>query len=440
MPKLKQPLALNTDADEARPHAIRTVIFSILGFALCWLIVSHTVVAYLATASPKIALLLRGSEPTSLLALAEIEINSKPSEKGKPSGQTQPTPKQLKLLRDQVETALVADPLSSRAYRLLGQISDEEGAARKAEAFMRAAARHSLHEGFAINWIMSKSFERKQFSTAAYYADALWRTGDAYAQNVMPILARMAEDKRGAQEIKKLLAANPRWRPQFFGNLGMYITNARTPLDLLLSLQDTHAPATTSEINAYQSFLFEHKLYGLAYYVWLQFLPPEKLEASGFLYNGDFEAKPSGSPFDWQAPAGENVIVDFVSKPGTAVDHALVVEFGSGSVEFPGVSQSIVLPPGAYAFRGSLNGEVIGPRGVQWSISCVGGAKIGESEMILGSFQDWRAFEFSVVVPENGCSVQLLQLKLAARSPSELLVSGAIWFDALSITREGKKP
>jgi hypothetical protein len=219
----------------------------------------------------------------------------------------------------------------------------------------------------------------------------------------------------------------------------MYITNARTPLDLLLSLQDTQAPATTNEINAYQSFLFEHKLYGLAYYVWLQFLPPEKLESSGFLYNGDFEAKPSGSPFDWGAPAGENVIVDFVSKPGSAADHALLVEFGSGSVEFPGVSQSIVLPPGAYAFRGSLNGEVIGPRGVQWSISCVGGAKIGESEMILGSFQDWRAFEFSVVVPENGCSVQLLQLKLAARSPSEQLVSGAIWFDALSITREGRK-
>ena len=373
MPELNRPFALDPKAI-ARFYHPRLAIFSILGLALCWLIVSHSIVAYLSTTAPKTALLLHRNEPTSLLALAENEINFSASDKAKSFGPSQMTPKRLKLLRDQVETALVVDPLSSRAYRLLGQIAESQGAIRNAEAFMRAATRHSLHEGFAVNWMMLKSFERKDYSTAAYYADALLRSGGP-SKYATPILARMAEEKSAVQDVKKLLVANPRWRPRFFGALSGHITDARTPLNLFLSLQDTQAPATTVEINAYQAFLFRHKLYGLAYSVWLQFLPPEKLQAVGFLFNGDFEARPSGSPFDWQAPAGENVIVDFALRPESAVDHALAVEFGPGRVKFPGVSQSIMLPPGAYVLSGSLNGDVTGRRGVQWSVNCMGGAK-----------------------------------------------------------------
>ena len=160
-------------------------------------------------------------------------------------------------------------------------------------------------------------------------------------------------------------------------------------------------------------------------------MPPEKLEVAGLLFNGDFEVKPSGSPFDWQAPAGANVIVDYASRPENATDHALVVEFGPGRVEFPGVIQSIMLPPGAYSLKGSLTGEVTGRRGVLWAISCLDGAALAQSQMILGSFPDWRAFEFSFVVPEAGCAAQSLQLKLAARSPSEQLISGEIWFELI---------
>ena len=307
---------------------------------------------------------------------------------------------------------------------------------------MWEAARHSLNESFAVHWMMWNSFERKNYPAAAFYADTLLRSLSLYAtSSAVPVsvLARMAEAKGAVQEVKKLLSTNPDWRPAFFYQLGSYVTDARTPLNLLLSLRDTPASPTEQEINYYESYLFRHKLYSLAYYVRLQFLPPEKLESAGLLFNGDFEAKPSGSYFDWEAPAGANVIVDFAPRPDNAMDHALMIEFGPGRVEFSGVTQSIILFPGAYSLKGSLMGEVAGPRGVQWSISYLDGATIAQSQMILGSFPDWRAFEFSFVVPETGCPAQSLQLKLAARSPSEQLVSGEIWFDALSITRDEKK-
>lgn len=417
---------------------VRLTIFVIVGLALSWLTISHSVVAYLSRIAPERALLLRANDPASLLALADKATSSGVAEGAKSSESSQSGTKSWKALRERVETALAGDPLSAKAWRLLGQIAERENFAQRAETLMRLAARLSSHESFAVDWMMRKSFERKDYAATAYYADALLRSGQSMPY-VIPFLALTAEAKDGGKEIVKLLAARPNWRVGFFDALNYYVTDARTPLKLFLNLKDTPARAKIEELNAYQAFLFEHKLYDLAYYVWVEFLPPQKLEKAGFLFNGDFETKPSGSPFDWQASPGVNVISDFARRPDNPKNHALVVEFGPGRVEFPGVRQSIVLPPGAYALKGLVNGELVGRRGAQWGVSCIGGTSLGESEMMIGTLSSWRDFAFSFVVPEAGCPAQLVQLNLAARSASEQLVSGVIWFDELSISRKAKE-
>jgi hypothetical protein len=427
--------ASHPSPDAWRP-APRFAIFCILGLVLYWLIISHSVVAYLSFTAPKAALWIKGNEPRSLLALADKEINASADEEN--SSPAKPSPKRLKELRDEAEVAFLGDPVSSQAYRLLGQIAELEGSVPKAEKLMRAAAQHSLHEAFAVDWLMRKNFERKNYPATAYYADVLARSGAVDVSYLMPVLARMAEVKNAQRELEKLLVSNPAWRRGFFFRLSSHITDARTPLELFTFLKDTRAPPTTEELNAYQWFLFDHKLYGLAYYVWMQFLPPEKLEAAGFLYNGDFELKPSGSPFDWNVQAGSNAIVDFPSRPENATNHALVLALGPGRVEFPGVTQRTMLSPGAYSFKASFSGAIVGPRGVQWDIRCMTGASLGQSQMILGTFKDWRELKLPFVVPD-GCTTQEITLRLAARSPSEQLVSGEIWFDGISISREAPK-
>lgn len=414
----------------------RVAIFGALGLALCWLVISHSYVAYLSTVSPLVALEIREDDSQSMLRSAADALLPASEERGASSEASPLSRARIGELRKRVEAALVSRPLSAQACRLLGQIAEIDGSDKIAEKFMHAAARRSLNETIAVDWMMRKGFERKSYRSTVYYADALLRSAPEIAGYVTPVLARMAETPDAKPEIIRLLAANPNWRLAFFGELGAALTDARTPLDLFLSLKDSPAPPTTDELNVYESFLFDRKFYELAYYSWLQFLPPAELESAAHIFNGDFERTPSGSRFDWRSPSGANVVVDFASRPEQATDHALAVQFGPGRVEFPGVLQAIMLAPGGYAFKGSMMGEIHGPRGVEWRVKCMDGALLGRSQMMLGSFSNWRTFEFPLVVPPTGCAVQTIELQLAARSPSEKLLTGAIWFDDFSIVRK----
>jgi hypothetical protein len=252
----------------------------------------------------------------------------------------------------------------------------------------------------------------------------------------LPILGRMAEDEVGKKEIKKLFATNPPWRFWFFIEPGLAITDARTPLELLLSLKDTDAPPTPGELQGYIGFLFGSKFYKFSYFVWRQFLPPEQLAHTGLLFNGGFETKPSGALFDWKLEPADGAFVDIAPQPGAPDKNALSVEFGQGRVNFGGVWEMVILPPGVYRLTGSYEGNVTGRRGMQWSVLCFGGSAIGESQMIVGTFPEERQFEFDFKVPRTGCEVQTVRLDLAARTSSEQLVAGLVRFANLSIQRK----
>jgi hypothetical protein len=444
-----------------------------LALFLVWEVITRSVVAYLADANPEMAVRLRSNYSTALLNLAYDRLSSDPSAKSiEPAaplprdgssrltvvGKGMQSAKDIDLtvplaadsalssatdshamaqIRSWVEQAILEDPLDARALRILGQLSRGTSEA----ALMQAAARRSLLESEAVYWVMRKNYEDGDYRSARRYADILLRTRPSSrtaVQAAMAVLGRIAETPGASGELKQLLASNPRWRSQFFTLLPGSISDARTPLDLLLALRDTPTPPTNSEVGPYLKFLIEREFYDLAYYTWLQFLPPEQLSKAGHLFNGSFEVVPTGLPFDWTFARESGATMEIAERTDGKGAHALFLEFGVGRVEGLSVRQMVILAPGDYQFRGTYKADIVSQRGLLWRVVCASKSwpVIGESPIIIDAKADWRDLSFSFTVPETDCPLQSVQLSFTARSASEQFISGSAWFDDLQIVRE----
>lgn len=399
---------------------------AVFGILLIWLIVSSYLV-FQAADSADTALDLNAA---SLFARQTAPSPDQGSAARSSSNAPEITREQL---RASAEQTIKRDPMNARALRVLGQLADAAGDEPRAQAFMQTAAHFSLHEGIALAWLIQKSYQRGDYVTVLRYADALLRNRPQLSPYVAPVLAQMAENKETRGKLNELLATNPPWRSGFLSELPKNISDPRLPLDLLLHLRKTPFPPTAQDFRSYIIFLVAHKYYDIAYYTWLQLLPPEELSKVGFLYNGSFESTPSGFPFDWTIASGSGVTADIATSDDG--QRALFIQFGYGRVEFPGVSQLVMLGPGGYRFAGRYKSDIVARRGLTWRITCTSGAQIGQSAMVSGSVATWKEFEFFFTVPAGTCRAQDVRLVLDSRSASEQFISGSVWYDALQISR-----
>jgi hypothetical protein len=416
---------------------LRAILFATLAMILVWVVTSRTLAAYLANATPEQALIFRAHQSTALLNLADQKLGELDSTVGT-DGRAQSSnsdPAVDQHIRAMAESGVVDDPLNARGLRILGRLADRANDHTRSWQFMQTSARYSMNESFAVAWLVDKSFEKKDYAVTLHYADVLLRTRPQLINYIMPTLVKIAEDKDASGGLRKLLADNPPWRGQFFGALPGSVSDARTPLDLLLAVKESPNPPTADDLRGYLNFLVGHKFYALAYYGWLQFLPAEQLSGLGLLFNGGFETAPSGLPFDWAIKPGTGVTIDIAPAPGREEGRALVIGFEQGRVDFGGITQLVMLAPGKYQFNGKYTGEISGQRGLKWRATCAGGATIGESGMVAGRTPTWKNIEFSFVVPSADCPAQYLRLDLDARMSSEQFASGTMWFGELRIGR-----
>jgi hypothetical protein len=419
-----------------RSKVLKAILFAVLAVVLMWEATSRTVVAFLADVVPGQVLHIRSQQANALLNLAETAVRRLEDKSAPPASLTEIAGR----ARSLAEQALLTDPLNSRALRILGEIADVTKDEARAWRFMQAAARRSLNETFAVAWLMNKSAERQDYAAALYYADILLRTRPRPGKEIaVPVLARIAENTEAVAALKEMLSQNPPWRAQFLDALPNSVTDARTPLYLLLAVKQSSAPPTMAELRGYLNFLIARKFFALARYTWLQFLSSDELSEAGFVFNGGFQSAPSGLPFDWSITQGAGTTIDIDAIPDGDGNRALFVRFEDGRVNFGRVAQLIMLAPARYRLEAAYKGTLIGQRGLRWRVTCAEGTAtpIGESDMIKGISSVWKTIEFSFTVPSSGCPAQYLHLDLDARMASEQFVSGAIWLDKVRISRVG---
>jgi hypothetical protein len=432
------------DKEKKALKRFRIVILTLLFLFLVWEVVTRGLAAYLADTNPEASLRLRASNPTALLNLIERRLDDARDKTEKSPDQKQTSVSFYPLgldaegaaqIRRWATAALRSDPLNATALRVLGQLSDGTADENETRQLMQAAVQRSLRESVAVFYLLVTSYLRQDYASAVRYADVLLRTRPQFGDKAMPMLGRIAETRNGSLKLKQLLATNPPWRTQFFASLPSAVTDARTPLDFLLSVKESGTPPSATELSPYINFLVKRNLYDLAFYTWLQFLPDDQLAQAGRLFNGSFEIEPSGAPFDWRFSQGSGATTKIAARPSDPGKHALFMQFGPGRAEFQGVRQLLMLPPGSYILRGQYKLDLISPRGLQWRISCSQATKpFAESSLYNGRVPDWTNFDVEFTVPLQDCAAQTLELASAARSASEEFMTGTAWYDDLFIS------
>jgi hypothetical protein len=124
--------------------------------------------------------------------------------------------------------------------------------------------------------------------------------------------------------------------------------------------------------------------------------------------------------------------------PVRETERALHVTFGYGRVQFPEVSQIVVLAPGKYRIEGKIRGSIITKRGLRWQLRCTSAPHrvLGETDMLMGQSQQWRIFSLEAEVPQSAdCVGQTLRVFHDSRSASEEFITGEVWFTSMHLER-----
>lgn len=454
--------------DHRRAGALRYLVFGALAVALTWAVVAHSLVAALVRIDPSHALLIRSDDPAALEALADRTIaalrraktpNPKaarfgfkgsidppgvPASRGGSSAddlaaEVDERARRTDDLRAWTSTILAQEPGNARALSLLGQIKRVAGDEESAATLLRASARRSLREPEPHAWRIHEAIKEKDWRLAMRHADILMRMHDHSIGPLTPLVAHLAETREAWSAVRDAVMETPPWRKDFLAGMNNAVSDARTPLELLLALKGTTSPPTKDELGTYLGFLVSRRLFDLAYYTWLQFLPPEQLAMVGPLFNGSFEIQPSGFPFDWQLQTKGAAGVFVARRPDRPSSRALVVNLAPESAGRSLAGQILRLTPGRYRLTGEVTGEIAGRRGVRWRVACVeqkASREIGASEMFVGSINGWKTFDVAIEVPETGCAAQTLGLFLDTHLPADRPIAGSIWFDELAIRRD----
>jgi tetratricopeptide (TPR) repeat protein len=429
-----------------RPRPVLFLLFCGFAGLATWQILSHSLAAYLGRVAPEKATFVNNDAPDALLRLAD-QLLAEDRRLAEDGGKGVPTRAASGLERKRVDDevlglvqrAMRSNPLNAHGLAILAELAERRGDKPRAQQLLEATVRGSQHESVALYKLALLNIDLKEFDKAVGYLETLLRAEPTAYLAVRPLLVALAENPGSIGAVISVLGrSRPWWRGGYLWNLPEMVQDIRTPQAVFLGLQKTDNPPEANEMSEYLRLLARRNLHGMAYYTWLQFTPVEHFDAGNLLFNGRFGRKPNGQLFDWVTGSSEGATVDFVTEANADGRRGLNIGFGTGRVQFAGVTQVMVLSPGKYVITGKYQGQLIGRRGLRWRIHCEksGGTLLVETPMVIGTFPDWQQFQLPFTVPDDGCNGQILQLNLDARSASEQIVQGSVWYNDLRIVRK----
>ncbi len=457
----------------------RTLIAALVTAACLYAIAKTTLPIALAVSAPDLALRLAANEPAALMAKAELlrkelfglaGTTDAPATQGQDGKAQPPTPaaaapgsaqsavrieslpetspdgrviEAVSSRRDElrreiralVTRALQTDPLNSTAMRMLAEVTEGTEEVRR---LMTAAVDRSRLESPAVAWLLNDSVIRRDYPNTIRFAEILLRTRGNLHLYALVFLGQMAADDEGRALLIAKLKENARWRAIFFRSAPRIIARVDDFQAIVAALKETGNPVTEMELATYLDAIVRAGHVDRAYGLWTLAQSDERLARLGLITNPGFETEPSGIPFDWQVGRSRNATIEFAALPELRERRALHIVFGNGRSSMSEITQIVILGAARYRFEAKLRGTINAKRGLRWQIRCLGPGRrpIATTDMLLGTTRTWRLVTLDFEVPAaSDCLAQEIRLFHDARSASEEIIEGDVWFDELSIVR-----
>jgi hypothetical protein len=342
-------------------------------------------------------------------------------------------PSEIKNLQKREVENLLHEPFSSSSLKnlilLSGLSSDKQVQEQLALQISKFSKRNVAAQVGNINILLA----RRRFGDALIEVDALLRARPKMTDVVLPALLALASDKDGIAALANTLKIDPPWRAEFFQSLIKNDPDGNAPLAILNALRNSKAPVKSEELTLLIGTLIVGKKIEKAYFVWLDFLPPEDLIYVETVFDGGFEREPKNLYFDWTIIPRNNakIFVDF--RPGTVSNRSLVIDFFDDKGFFSNVSQLTQIFPGKYQVSFEFKAQNLkAEKGLIWKFSCIDGLELGKSEALQKS-GPWQTLTFLVEVPDENCNSQVLRLESVSAAELDTNISGKIYFDGIQI-------
>jgi O-antigen ligase len=326
--------------------------------------------------------------------------------------------------------ALAISPIDAAAVRSLAWAEETRGENSRGMALLAAAGNLGWRDTLTQLWLIDASLALDEPVVVLQRADALLRRGIQRDQ-MLSLLARMAQTPGMDVALSQQLAQNPSWRTDYMLRAWeLPREHFSTHEALLLRLAASEAPPRVVETRGFIKKLADNHEYQRAHRLWL------KVGGVGPVHNPEFETETAMrsadvSPFEWRSPSVPGVKVSIAEPDVPFHGKALRIQsegIATGTI----LTQTLVLPPGDHILSVAIAREgrdATGPLGL--SIGC-GATSTGQEIKLTpstGSSSTWTRFSGRFSIPKNQCAVQQFNLILWQAAGTSI----EAWLDQISI-------
>ncbi len=370
--------------------AIRIATFSFLGIVGAWFAFALAVSGVTRIKAPAAALAVMPGESVALASRADQLFLANP----------QNPPLEVKRL---ALKGLESQPINPKALRLLGYIEDAGGNSKKAEAYVRMAAKLSRREAGAQLWLIEASAREGDIRQTLVHYDIALRTKPDTQNMLFPRLVNAIEDPEIRAALKPYIRSENGWGANF---LSVAISTSKDLSALTRLILETGGlsdpdEARTQEV-ALIGRLVSERYFGEARQIFLQMPGAQATKLSSTAFSSSDRDARFGA-IGWQAINDPDAGGGF-SDNGKRI--ALSV-FANSSTTRPVAIKLLYLKPSNYILDVRISNIDRGNGGfLRWELRCpdAGGGKI------LWSVDSITASLMARFNIPAGCPVQYLNL------------------------------